>query len=102
MPTYHTVRRRLFKEDGSLYTSGTVVFIQDADNPLSLTSGTVGGWNGSGASELQSNGGTTISSSSGEIGFSATSSGRYALMIKPSVDDDGLISNYIDTTSITI
>ena len=61
----------------------------------------MGIWTGTYGSNIQSNGSYTISSSSGEVGFSSTSSGRYALMIKPSVDTDGLISNYIDTTSIT-
>ena len=102
MGTLHTIKRRLFQEDGSLYPSGTVVYFQDADNPLALESGSVGIWTGTYGSTIQSNGSYTISSSSGEVGFSSTSSGRYALMIKPSVDTDGLISNYIDTTSITI
>lgn len=102
MGTLHTIKRRLFQEDGSLYPSGTVIYFQDADNPLALESGSVGTWAGTYGSNIQSNGSYTISSSSGEVGFSSTSSGRYALMIKPSVDTDGLISNYIDTTSITI
>lgn len=102
MGTLHTIKRRLFQEDGSLYPSGTVIYFQDADNPLALESGSVGTWAGTYGSTIQSNGSYTISSSSGEVGFSSTSSGRYALMIKPSVDTDGLISNYIDTTSITI
>jgi len=102
MGTLHTIKRRLFQEDGSLYPSGTVIYFQDADNPLALESGSVGTWAGTFGSNIQSNGSYTISSSSGEVGFSSTSSGRYALMIKPSVDTDGLISNYIDTTSITI
>ena len=102
MGTLHTIKRRLFQEDGSLYPSGTVVYFQDADNPLALESGSVGIWTGAFGSNIQSNSSYTISSSSGEVGFSSTSSGRYALMIKPSVDTDGLISNYIDTTSITI
>ena len=102
MGTLHTIKRRLFQEDGSLYPSGTVIYFQDADNPLALESGSVGTWAGTYGSTIQSNGSYTISSSSEEVGFSSTSSGRYALMIKPSVDTDGLISNYIDTTSITI
>lgn len=102
MGTLHTIKRRLFQEDGSLYPSGTVVYFQDADNPLALESGSVGTWAGTYGSTIQSNGSYTISSSSGEVGFTSTSSGRYALMIKSSVDTDGLISNYIDTTSITI
>jgi hypothetical protein len=102
MATLHTIKRRLFQEDGSLYPSGTVVYFTNADNSLVLDSGSVGTWVGTYGSNIQSNGSYTISSSSGEVGFSSTSSGRYALMVKPSVDTNGLISNYIDTTSITI
>ena len=67
MGTLHTIKRRLFQEDGSLYPSGTVVYFQDADNPLALESGSVGTWAGTYGSTIQSNGSYTISSSSGEV-----------------------------------
>ena len=100
--TYHTVRRRLFQENGSIYPSGTVVYAQNFENPLSLTSGTVGNWNGSGRSLLGNDPEYTINSSLGEVGFSFNNAGRYALMVKPSVDTSGLISNYITSTQIAI
>jgi len=100
--TFNTVRRRLFQENGSLYPSGTVVYAHDFENPLSLISGTVGNWNGSGSLLLGNDSDSTINSSSGEVGFSFNNAGRYALMVKPSVDTSGLISNYITSTQIAI
>ena len=100
--TYHTIRRKLFQENGALYPSGTVVYAQNFENPLSLTSGTVGNWNGSGRSLLGNDSDSTINSSSGEVGFSFNNAGRYAIMVKPSVDTNGLISNYITSTPTAI
>lgn len=100
--TFNTVRRRLFQENGSLYPSGTVVYAHDFENPLSLISGTVGNWNGPASSLLGNDSDSTINSSSGEVGFSFNNAGRYAIMVKPSVDTNGLISNYITSTQTAV
>jgi hypothetical protein len=96
LPKY--LMRELYDANGNPYANGTPVYCASETTPTSVITGAVGSWVGNESTYLTQN--VALPYGGVGFGFDAPDTDRKFIYIKPSVDEYGLISEYITPTQL--
>ena len=90
--------RELYDANGNPYANGTPVYCASETTPTSVITGAVGSWVGNESAYLTQN--VALPYGGVGFGFDPPDTDRKFIYIKPSVDEYGLISEYITPTQL--